>query len=98
MWLHSVGRRCAGSTRASTRSPGVQLAPLGLEHERLVVAEAHDVDDARAAVAVLALDDADVGDLAAARRVERGLDELGQHAAVLARRRAPTAVACSSRS
>src|SRR6185503_5172752 len=49
---------------------------------RLVVAEPDDVDDARAAVAVLALDDAGVRHLAAPRRVERRLDELGQDAAV----------------
>ena len=98
MWLTPVGRRCAGSTRATTRSPGLQLAALGLEHERLVVAEAQDVDDARAAVAVLALDHAGVGDLAAAGRVERRLDELDAAPAVLAASSAPTAVACSSRS
>jgi hypothetical protein len=63
----------------------VQLALLRLEHERLVVAEPHDVDDTRAAAAVLALDHARVGDLAAAGRVERRLDELQQHATVLAR-------------
>ena len=58
----------------------VQLALLGLEHERLVVAEPHDVDDLRAAAAVLALDHAGVVDLAAAGGVERGLDELREHA------------------
>ena len=61
----------------------VQLAAQRLEHERLVVAEAHDVDDLRAAAAVLALDHARVVHLAAAGGVERGLDELGQRAAVL---------------
>ena len=66
----------------------VQLALDRLEHERLVVAEAHDVDDPGAAVAVRALDHALVGDLAAAGRVERRLDELGQHAPVLLRHRA----------
>ena len=63
----------------------VQLARLGLEDERLVVAEAHDVDHGGAAVAALALDHAAVGDLAAAGGVERGLDELGQDEPVLAR-------------
>ena len=76
----------------------LQLALLGLEHERLVVAEPDDVDDARAAVAVRALDHARVRDLAAAGRVERRLDELQQHAAVLDASTASTAVACSIRS
>ena len=62
----------------------VQLALLGLEHERLVVAEPDDVDHLRAAAAVLALDHARVVHLAAAGRVERGLDELREHAPVLA--------------
>ena len=38
----------------------VQLALLEHGHERLVVAEPHDIGDARAAVAVLALDHAEV--------------------------------------
>ena len=51
-----------------------------LEHHRecLVVAEAKDALDARAAVALLALDRAHVGDLAPAGRVERRLGELQQ--------------------
>ena len=49
----------------------VQLALDRLDDDRLVVAGAQHVDHARAAVAVLALDDARVGDLTAARRVER---------------------------
>ena len=73
----------------------VQLARERLEHERLVVAEAHDVDDLGAAAAVLALDHAGVVDLAAAGGVERRLDELGQRAAVLAVTTPATAVACS---
>ena len=77
----------------------VQLALRGLEHQRLVVAEPHDVDDARAAVAVLALDHAGVGDLAATGGVERRLDELEQHAAVLETRpRRPRSPARSARS
>ena len=43
MWLHSVARRAWRSTRATTRSR-VQRARQRLEHERLVVAEAHDAD------------------------------------------------------
>jgi hypothetical protein len=66
-----------------TRSPSCELALLGLEHQRLVVAEPHDVEHLRAAAAVLALDDAGVGHLAAAGRVERRLDELEQQVAVL---------------
>ena len=80
-----VARRRAPVRRIDARDDALalaQLALLGLEHERLVVAEPHDVDHARAAVAALALDDAGVGDLPAARRVERRLDELEQHAAV----------------
>ena len=61
----------------------VQLAPDGLEHERLVVAEPDHVDHARRAAAVLAADLAHVGDLAAAGGVEGRLDELRQHLPVL---------------
>ncbi len=61
----------------------VQLARQRLEHQRLVVAEPDHVDDLRRAAAVLALDHAAVVDLAAAGGVERGLDELREHAAVL---------------
>ena len=82
MWLHSVGAAGGAVDAREDALALVQLAQLGLEHERLVVAEAHDVDHARAAVAVLALDHAGVVHLAAAGRVERRLDELGQHAAV----------------
>ena len=78
MWLASVAWRAAWSTRASTRSLGVQRAALEHDRERLVVAEAHDVLDARAAVAVLAFDHADVGDLAAAGRVEGRVGELAR--------------------
>ena len=80
MWLHSVARRAWRSTFANTRSPSCSSPRERLEHERLIVAEAHDVDHLGAAVAVLALDHAGVVDLAAAGGVERRLDELGQHA------------------
>ena len=82
----ALGRaaRVRGRRARRTRSPSCSSPARRLEHERLVVAEAHDVDDRARAVAVLALDHAGVGDLAAAGRVERRLDELGQHAAVLA--------------
>ena len=83
MWLHSVARRARRSTRAYTRSPSCSSPFSGCEHERLVVAEPDDVDHLRAAAAVLALDHARVVHLAAAGRVERGLDELREHAAVL---------------
>ncbi len=72
----------------------VQLAGQRLEHQRLVVAEPDHVDDPGAAAAVLALDHAGVGDLAAAGGVERRLDELGQGPAVVALT-AATSVACS---
>ena len=87
MWLHSVARRARRSTRANDALAVVQLARERLEHQRLVVAEAHDVDDLRRAAAVLALDHAVVVDLAAAGGVERGLDELGQQLPVLLRHR-----------
>ena len=95
MWLHSVARRAERSTRAKHALAVVQLAGQRLQHQRLVVAEPDDVDHLRAAAAVLALDHAAVVHLAAAGRVERRLDELRQHAAVLAGRRDATAVACS---
>ena len=62
-----------------------QLAALGHDRDDLVVAEAHHVVDAGEAVAVGALDEAGVRDLAAAGSVERRLDQLDQHAAVLRR-------------
>ena len=94
-----VARRAAASTARHDPLALVQLAPDRLEHERLVVAEADHVDHARRAAALLALDLADVGDLAAAGGVERRLDELGEHLAVLeARSRRPRSPARSSRS
>src|SRR5207247_8050001 len=54
----------------------VQRALLHLDDDRLVVAGAHDVDDARAAVARLAGDHAGIGDLPAALGVERRAVEL----------------------
>ena len=92
MWLRSVS--CARGVHARDDALAlVQLAGQRLEHERLVVAEAHDVDT-RARSRRPRTRHAAVGHLAAAGRVERRLDELGQHAAVLAAI-APTAVACS---
>ena len=80
----ALGRvaRATRSTRAYDALALVQLALLEDRVQRLVVAEPHDVGDARAAVAVGALDHADVGDLAAAGGVERRVDELDEHAAV----------------
>ena len=98
MWLRRRRPAVRGVDARDDALAGVQLAALGLEHERLVVAEPDDVDDARAAVAVLALDDAGVGHLAAARRVERGLDELRAGRGRLDASTAATAVACSVRS
>ena len=73
----------------------VQLAGQRLEHERLVVAEADDVDDlGRSSRRPRTRSRRASCDLAAAGGVERGLDELGQHAAVLGATPA-TAVACS---
>ena len=86
MWLRSVSRRWGVHARDHALAL-VQLALDRLQHQRLVVADAHDVEHARGASAVLALDHALVGDLAAAGRVERRLDELGQHAPVLLRDR-----------
>ncbi len=84
MWLHSVAWRAAWSTRASTGS-SASSAPLLDDHrERLVVAEAEYALHARAAVAVLALDRAHVGDLTAAGGVEGD-------SASLTRRRLPFA-------
>src|SRR5207247_10318434 len=54
----------------------------------LAAAELDDVADARPAVAVLALDHPDVGDLPAAGGVERRLGELDDHPPVVARDRA----------
>ena len=75
---------------------GVERPPLEHHRERLVVAEAEDALHARAAVAVLALDRADVGDLAAAGRVEGGLGELDEVVAVRRGASAPTVVRCVS--
>ena len=75
--LRRVARRAVDARRRRAR-PARSSPSLGLDHERLVVAGAHDVDDARAAVAVLALDRARVGDLAAALGVERRLGELDE--------------------
>lgn len=66
-----------------------QLVPaLGHERDDLVVAEPEHIMYPRAAVTVLTLDPARVGDLPAAGGVERRLDELHEHVAVLAGERA----------
>ena len=91
----ALGRAARGVDAREDALALVQLALDRLEHERLVVADAHDVEHARGAAAVLALDHAVVVDLAAAGRVERRLDELGQHAPVLGCAIDATAVACS---
>ena len=83
MWLRSVSAAHGVDARDHALAL-VQHALDRLEHERLVVADAHDVEHARRAAAVLALDDAVVVDLAAAGGVERRLDQLCEHAAVLA--------------
>ena len=99
VWLHSVAWRATRSTRAIDALALVQLALLEHRVQRLVVAEPHDLGDARAAVAVGALDHADVGDLAAAGGVERRVGELDEHAAVRALdARRPSSPARSSRS
>ena len=61
----------------------LQLAVDLLDDDGLVVARAHDVGHAHQAVAVLAGDDAAVGDLAAALGVEGRLGELHDRAPVL---------------
>ena len=109
MWLHSVACLATRSTRASTGSPACSSPLLEHDAEGLVIAEAEDVLDPRAAVPLLALDRADVGDLASARGVEGGLGELHQVAPrafaiavpvavtlLATRRTAVTVVCCSS--
>ncbi len=71
MWLACVAVRAARSTRAVTALARRERAALGRGDDGLVVAEAAHVVDAGGAVALRALDHADVGDLAAAGRVER---------------------------
>ncbi len=80
MWLACVARAGRAVDARDDALAGLQVAALGLHDDRLVVAHADDVDDARGAVAVLALDRPDVGDLAAAGRVERRLGELHEPA------------------
>ena len=94
----ALGRaRRAGSTRATTRSPSCSSPLIGSSTSAWSSPTRTTSTHARRAAAVLALDHAVVGDLAAAGGVERRLDELGEHAPVLAARSTPTAVACSSR-
>ena len=95
MWLASVAWRDRRSTRGHHAFALLQRPLLDLERHGLVVAEPVHLGHLGAAVAVLALDDAGVGDLPTARGVERRLDELGQHPAVLALD-APTVVCCST--
>ena len=93
MWLRSVRRR-TGSTRAIDALALVQLALDRLEHERLVVADAHDVEHARGTAAVLALDHAVVVDLAAARGIDGDSTSLAS-TRPFSLASAATAVACS---
>ena len=74
---------------------GLERPVLGHEREHLVVAEPQHVLDPGAAVAVLALDVARVGDLAAAGGVERRLAQLDQHASPSSRSTAPIVVFAS---
>ena len=77
MWLPAVACRAARSTFATTRSPAFSSPSHGSRTTSAWSSpDAHDVDDRDVAVAVLAGDGALVGDLAAALRVERRLDEL----------------------
>src|SRR3954451_4311616 len=77
-------RREAGAAVDARDDPlaDVQLALDRLDEHRRVVARAHHVRHLDPAVAVLALDRAGVGDLPAARGVERRLGELDERLAV----------------
>ena len=85
MWLHSVARRAARSTSATTRSPSCSSPATGSStstwssprRSTSVTVAAQSPDSQR--------DHAGVVDLAAAGGVERRLDELDQQAAVLLR-------------
>ena len=67
----ALGRVAGGVVDAGEhRLVGIGLSLLDDHRQRLVVAEAEDALHARATVAVLALDRADVGDLATAGGVE----------------------------
>ena len=81
MWLRIVAWRVSWSTSASTRDAGLDRPPLGLDLERLVVADPVDVDDPR--LAAVPAQHAGVGDLAAALGVEGALLELDQRPAVV---------------
>ena len=67
MWFAAVAWRARAVHAGHDPLPRLQRARDRLDDDRLVVAQAQDVDDLRAAVAVLALDRPAVGDLAAAR-------------------------------
>ena len=82
MWLRIVARRRSRSTIARTALPRPDLALDRLERERLVVANAVDVDHPRAAGR--GLHQAGVRDLAAALRIERALLQLREQPAVRA--------------
>ncbi len=94
--LQQVRRRVVGLRRVARAMvdrrehllAGLELALLDHDRERLIVAQAEHLLHARAAVAVLAFDRADVGHLAAAGRVEGRLGELHQKAAVVRLERA----------
>ncbi len=92
----ALGRAPRGAIHARAHALAVvQRARQRLQDQRLVIAQPHDVDDLRAAAAVLALDHAAVMDLAAAGRVERRLDQLGDARGRSRRTTEATAVACS---
>ena len=88
--MQQVGRGVVALGRVPGRAVDVRVnaladvdrPALGDDREHLVVAEPQHVLDARAAVALQALDVARIGDLAAAGRIERRLDELDQHPSV----------------
>ena len=85
----ALGRVPGGAIHVrSNPLAGLELASFEHDRDDLVVAETNHVVDPCAAVAVEALDVATVGDLAAPGGVERRLDELDQHPAVVRDRRA----------
>ncbi len=83
MWLHSVARRAARSTSATTRSPSCSSPCVGSSTSTWSSPIRSTSVTRRGAVARLAADLAAVVHLAAAGGVERRLDELGEHLAVL---------------
>ena len=83
MWFAIVGKRTFQGTTARTRSPVGEPGPA--KQERLVVVEAVRLDELRASCPSSSSSSIVpcVGDLAAARRVERRLAELGEEETVL---------------